>query len=118
MGIIGPLHIVISLLIFMKGVRLAGRLCLGRYIRKSKVNTTEQIERILGGVIVKRTCYAHYVYLAKLNLFYVKHWINKQLWRLGSKVKNIFCEYEILAHDNWIVINVIYIYKEFQTRRI
>ena len=102
----------------MKGVRLAGRLCLGRYIWKSKVNTTEQIERILGGVIVKRTCYAHYVYLAKSNLFYVKHWINKQLWRLGSKVKNIFCEYKILAHDNWIVINVIYIYKEFQTRRI
>ena len=51
---IGPLHIVISLLIFMKGVRLAGRLCLDRYIRKSKVNTTERTERLLGGVKVKR----------------------------------------------------------------
>ena len=53
-GMIGPLHIVISLLIFMKGVRLAGRLCLDRYIRKSKVNTTERTERLLGGVRVKR----------------------------------------------------------------
>ena len=115
---IGPLHVVISLLIFLKGVRLAGRLCLDKYIRKSKVNTTERIERLLGGVKVKRTCYAHYAHLAKSNFFYVKHWINKQLWRLGSKVKNIFCEYKILAHDNCIVITVIYIYKEFETRRI
>ena len=72
-GMIGPLHIVISLLIFMKGVRLAGRLCLDRYIRKSKVNTTERIARLLVGVKVKRTCYAHYVHLAKSNFFYVKH---------------------------------------------
>ena len=115
---IGPLHVVISLLIFLRGVRLAGRLCLDKYIRKSKVNTTERIERLLGGVKVKRTCYTHYAHLAKSNFFYVKHWINKQLWRLGSKVKNIFCEYKILAHDNWIVITVIYIYKEFETRRI
>ena len=72
-GMIGPLHVVISLLIFLKGVRLAGRLCLDKYIRKSKVNTTERIERLLGGVKVKRTCYAHYAHLAKSNFFYVKH---------------------------------------------
>ena len=72
-GMIGPLHIVIFLLIFMKGVRLAGRLWLDRYIRKSKINRTERIERLLGGVKVKRTCYAHYVHLAKSNFFYVKH---------------------------------------------
>lgn len=64
-GMIGPLHIVISLLIFMKGVRLAGRVCLDRYIRKSKVNTTERVERLSGGVKVKRTCYAYYVHLVK-----------------------------------------------------
>ena len=117
-GMIGPLHSVIFWLIFMKGVRLAGRVCLNRYIRKSKVNTTEWIKRLLGGVKVKRTGYAHYVHLAKSNFFYKKHEINKQLWRLGSKVENIFCEYKILTHDNWIVITVIYIYKELQTRRI
>ena len=72
-GMIGPLHIVISLLIFMKGVRLAGRVGLDRYIRKSKVNTTERIEIYSGGVKVKRTGYAHCVHLAKSNLFYIKH---------------------------------------------
>ena len=72
-GMIGPLHVVISLLIFLRGVRLAGRLCLDKYIRKSKVNTTERIERLLGGVKVKRTCYTHYAHLAKSNFFYVKH---------------------------------------------
>ena len=57
----------------MKVVRLAGRVCLDRYIRKSKVTTIERIERLLGGVKVKRTGYAHYVHLAKSNFFYMKH---------------------------------------------
>ena len=36
LGMIGPLHIVISLITFIKGVRLPGKMYLDRYIRKSK----------------------------------------------------------------------------------